>query len=62
MADYVYVHKCDWNSAKPAVESLRVDESLLASIEAGALDLLLANYSSLRVQRFLKGLRKDLSR
>jgi hypothetical protein len=60
LADYVYVHKCDWDSARPVVESLRVDGSLLASVEADGFDRLLANYSSRRVQRFLKGLRKDL--
>ena len=60
LADYVYVHKCDWDSARPVVESLRVDGSLLASVEADGFDRLLANYSSQRVQRFLKGLRKDL--
>ena len=62
LADYVYIHKQDWKSARPVIESLRVEEGLLASVEAGALDPLLANYSSLRVRRFLKGLRKDLKR
>ena len=60
LADYVYVHKCDWNSARPVIESLRVDESLLAGIDADGFDRLAGNYSSRRVQRFLKGLRKDL--
>ena len=60
LADYVYVHKCTWDAARPVVESLRVDESLLAGIETDGLDRLLANYSSRRVQRFLGGLRKDL--
>jgi len=60
LADYVYVHKCDWDSTRPVVESLRVDGGLLASVEADGFDRLLANYSSRRVQRFLKGLRKDL--
>jgi len=60
LADYVYVHRRDWDSAQPVVESLRVDEGLLAGIEADIFNRLLANYSSRRVQRFLKGLRKDL--
>lgn len=60
LTDYVYVHKCDWDSARPVVESLRVDERLLVGIEAKGLDCHLANNSSRRVQRFLKGLRKDL--
>jgi hypothetical protein len=62
LADYVHVHKRDWNSSRPVVESLRVDESLLAGVGAEEFDRLLANYSSLRVRRFLKGLRKDLKR
>lgn len=62
LADYVYVHKCEWDSAKPVVESLRVDEGLLANVEAEAFDQLATNYSSMRVRRFLAGLRKDLKR
>ncbi len=60
LADYVYVHKCDWVSARPVIESLRVDEDLLTNIEAESFDRLVDNYSSLRVRRFLDGLRKDL--
>jgi len=60
LADYVYVHKCGWDAARPVVGSLRVDESLLAGIETDGLDRLLVNYSSQRLQRFLRGLRKDL--
>jgi hypothetical protein len=62
LADYVHVHKLDWTSARPVVGSLRVDESLLASVEAETFSRLLANYSCLRVRRFLEGLRKDLKR
>ena len=62
LADYVYVHKRDWDSTRPVVESLRVDESSLAGIGAEEFDELLDDYSSQRVQRLLKGLRKDLDR
>jgi hypothetical protein len=62
LADYVHVHKLDWASAKPVVGSLRVDEGALASFEAETFARLLANYSSLRVRRFLEGLRKDLKK
>jgi hypothetical protein len=62
LADYVYVHKCDWDSAKPVVGSLRVDEELLAGVGTGVFDRLLPNYTSMRVRRFLQGLRKDLHR
>ena len=60
LADYVYVHNQDWTSRAPVVESLRVDDGLLADLRAEAFDSLLVNYSSLRVRKFLKGLRKDL--
>jgi len=62
LADYVHAHKRDWTSARPVVGSLRVDEGVLASVEAETFSRLLANYSSLRVRRFLKGLRKDLKK
>jgi hypothetical protein len=39
-----------------------VDESLLKDVNAETFDVLLANYRSLRVRRFLRGLRKDLKR
>jgi hypothetical protein len=60
LADYVYAHKVDGESAGPVLESLRVDESSLAGITSETLELLIGNYSSQRVRRFLKGLRKDL--
>lgn len=60
LADYVYSHKLDWASASPVIESLRVDESSLAGIPMDSIENLIENYSSRRLQRFLKGLRKDL--
>jgi hypothetical protein len=62
MADYVYMHRLDWVSASPVIESLRVDETSLADIKIETFERLLANYSSRRVRRFLEGLRKDLNR
>jgi hypothetical protein len=62
LADYVYVHKRDWTSVRPILESLRVDEDRLATIEGEAIERHTNNYSSWRVQRFLAGLRKDLER
>jgi len=62
LADYVYAHKQDWSSTRPVVESLRVDEGLLRSVDAQMIDDLLTNYPSPRVRRFLQGLRKDLKR
>ena len=62
LADYVYVHKRNWDSAHPVVESLRVDEESLAGVRAEEFDELLGNYASQRVRRLLTGLRKDLDR
>ena len=62
LADYVHVHKQNWTSARAVVESLRVEEGLLAGVDTDAFSRLGANYSSLRVRRFLQGLRKDLHR
>ena len=60
LADYVYVHKCDWDSARPVIGSLRVDEATLAGLEAESFDRLLTNSPSARVRRFLAGLRRDI--
>ena len=62
LADYVYAHKEDWDSARPVVESLRVEESQLASVDDEAIAELAANYAVSRVRHFLEGLRKDLKR
>jgi hypothetical protein len=62
LADYVYAHKCDWVSARPVVESLRVDEGCLAGIPAEDFEVLESNYSSRRVRRFLDGLRRELGK
>ena len=61
LADYVQVHRCDWRSLRPVVESLRIDEEALPGLAAGSFDSLLANTTSRRVRRFLAGLGKDLA-
>ncbi len=60
LADYVYVHRLDWKSVRPVVESLRVDEQVLRSMDAAVIEELMGNYPSERVRRFLQGLRKEL--
>jgi hypothetical protein len=61
LADYVYVHRCRWDSAQPVVQSLRVDRAMLSNVDPSALEELQSNYRSRRVRRFLKGLGKDLT-
>lgn len=61
VADYVYVHKCNWTSARPLFESLRIEEDCLAETTPESINRLHANYRSTRVRGFLKGLRKELA-
>ena len=61
LADYVYVNKKDWFGLKPVTESLRIEPEEFEAITSDDLDILIENYTSLRVQKFLKGLRKDLN-
>lgn len=61
LSDYVYVHKKDWMGLKPVTESLRVEEEEFASVTTNELNSLIENHVSRRVQKFIKGLKKDLS-
>jgi predicted transcriptional regulator of viral defense system len=60
LMDYVYVHKKDWAGLKPVTESLRVEQEEFAAVTLDEIDLLIDNYASRRVQKFIKGLKKDL--
>jgi len=62
LADYVYVHKLDWLGVTPIIQSLRVEPDDLESVSAESIESLVDNYRSQRVQKFLKGLQKDLHR
>jgi predicted transcriptional regulator of viral defense system len=60
LADYVYAQRCDWRSAAPVLESLRVEEESLAELTGELFDEVMSAYAPGRVSRFLAGLRKDL--
>lgn len=60
LADYVYLHGCDWTSSQPLVESLRIDEENLQEITEENFIELEGNYTNRRVVKFLEGLRKEL--
>jgi predicted transcriptional regulator of viral defense system len=62
LADHVYSQRCDWRSAAPVVESLRVEEESLAELTGELFDEVRSAYKPGRVSRFLAGLRKDLKR
>lgn len=60
LADYVYAHKRDYVGLEPVVRSLRIEQEELESVTAEELNMLIANYTSRRVQKFIKGLKRDL--
>ena len=60
LADYVYVNKKDWAELQPAAESLRIEREEFESVTSEDINALIENYTSRRVRKFLKGLRKDL--
>mgnify|MGYP000973465885 FL=1 len=62
LADYVYVHKKDWTGLTPAAEDLRIEPDEFESVAVEEIDELIENYTSRRVVRFLKGVRKELGR
>jgi len=62
LADYVHVHRKDWVSLEPVFEDLRIDPEEMKTVSLDEIGLLLANYSSTRVARFLRGVRKELGR
>lgn len=60
LADYVYLHRCDWTSRVPLQSSLRIESEMLAELSESEFDELSNQYRSKRVENFLGGLRKDL--
>jgi len=60
LADYVYAHKRDYVGLEPVVKSLRIEQEELESVTSEELNMLIANYISHRVQKFIKGLKRDL--
>lgn len=61
LADYVYIHKKNWSGLKPVSESLRIEPDEFKSVTTDDLELLIENYISRRVKKFIKGLKKDLA-
>lgn len=51
-----------WSSAVLSGGALRVNEASLAGVEAEEFDAMENNWTSQRVRRFLKGLRKDIGK
>ncbi len=56
----MYIHKYNWEGLNPAAKSLRIEPEEFDQVKTEQLELLTNNYTSKRVQRFIKGLREDL--
>lgn len=61
LADYVYVHRPNWTSIEEASASLRIEADELNSATREQLEVLVANYSNVRVTRFLRAWKETLS-
>jgi hypothetical protein len=60
LADYVYCRRLDWTSVDPLIKSLRIEEEQLAELVQADFDELEGNYTSVRVRRFLEGIKKEV--
>lgn len=60
LTDYAYCHKLDWTSIDPLIKSLRIEEDQLAELVRADFDELEGNYKSVRVSRFLEGIKKEV--
>jgi len=60
LSDLVYLNGWNWDSAKPVVESLRVEEENFGELKSEDFEEIAGCYRSGRVRKFLAGLRKDL--
>lgn len=59
LADYVFVHRPDWDSLESACESLRIEESELDTLQAEWFDELEGVYRERFVVAFLEKIRKE---
>ncbi len=59
IVDIIYANRLDWKGVEPLTKSLRIERENLNFNSEDLVDLELA-YRSVRVSRFIKGLRKDL--
>lgn len=60
LADYVYCRRLDWTSVDPLIKSLRIEEEQLGELVQADFDELEGNYTSVRVRRFLEGIKKEV--
>ncbi len=60
LADYVYCRRLDWTSVDPLIKSLRIEEEQLSELVQADFDDIEGNYVSVRVRRFLEGIKKEI--
>jgi hypothetical protein len=60
LCDLVYARRLKWRSAAEAASHLRIEPENLLGTGAEELNILLGNYSSRRVQTFIRGWREEL--
>ena len=60
LADYIYIHRPDWASARDAFASLRIEGDALDETDPSDVKALASNYSSRRVRAFLASLKECL--
>ena len=59
--DYVYAYRKHWRGLDPLIKSLRIEPHTINQWDYSLLDELKEVYPNYRVQRFIKGLKKDLN-
>lgn len=59
LVDYIYINKLDWESIEPLLKSLRIEKEVLLKIQKNDFNLLAANYTNKRVDRFINGIKKE---
>jgi len=61
LVDYVYILKKNWTGLKPVKDSLRIELDSLRSVDLADLEALQKQYQNQRIQKFIKGVRKELT-
>ena len=61
VVDYVYAYRKCWRGINPLIKSLRIEQYTIEQWDYSMLDEFKEVYTNYRVQKFLKGLKKDLN-
>ncbi len=62
LADYVYANKKDWWGTQSLIQDLRIEEKYLRRADSHLLDELKEHSNSLRVKKFIEGIKKSLGK